>query len=182
MVELKPFLFDIVLPKLCKTGRFLWSLDGWRDAADSSVMAWDADRPWDLELAVTEDTTHQVWKINGRLRRGDEIADKKQVLFIQQDGWIFQTDRVGRIADSAESKPWMEIGLQNEIEIPFQDRADFLGEFAELAPSNLSELPKSLNVRTATPNPVGHFSMLSSTEDGRTSIGASLFSSDSLRL
>ncbi len=101
-----PSMFEVVLPRLCASGRFGW-LPANDAVGDAPVrpLAWDDGPAWRLRLDVTKTADRKHWKLDGVLERGANVADLSSALLLLAMGLVIFPDCVARF-DAGTEFPW----------------------------------------------------------------------------
>lgn len=66
--------FGRLIPRLCATGSFVFSLDSKKAPDLRPVLNWDGEQPWRFSMSITEDDERQQWTITGRFEQ-DVLVD-----------------------------------------------------------------------------------------------------------
>ena len=108
-----PAMIEIVLPRLCASGRF-----GWLRPKDSShreelsPLAWDDGLPWRFRLNAELSGDRKNWQIRGELNRGrlnggEETADLKDPLLLVANEIVVFRDQIARLDVDADTFQWI---------------------------------------------------------------------------
>ncbi len=125
---LSPAAYDYLLPRLCQSGRFFWTLS----AADTleeqgKQVTWDDGLPWRLRLAITADQQASQWELTGQLvRDGGSPLPLSAPALLLRDGLMLHEGTLSRL-EAAQHFAWIELLRREErLRIPFADRAELL--------------------------------------------------------
>lgn len=148
--ELSPASCELLLPRLCATGRFGWIADASHDE-DLHVLRWDDGPPWQFKLRVEADNSKTL-RLGGVLSRENETAPLDNVV-AALDGYIVFTDTLARLAPGVNGAAIVSAQQTGEIRIP-RGQADRLIEcVAEAAGLPPLELPEELRWQETAPEP-----------------------------
>lgn len=156
---LQPVLHDVLLPRLCQSGRFFWTLDPQSESVPpTSSLTWDDGPPWRFRVNVVEDREAQVWRLTGELFRtetGESVSATKAPVCLTQTGVVLFPDRLARLVAHDEF-PWIvQFRKQAEIVVPFADRDSFLNLLWTQSGLPQIELPDELRVERVVGEPRG---------------------------
>ncbi len=153
---ISPQQHDLLLPKLCATGRFR-SLADMSDEIDESVpLAWDDGPRYRLRIDVEADDQKQRWTLRGQLCRDAEQTALREPLVLLRSGIIVFSDRLAQF-DTSTDFAW--IGLlrkEAEIVVPYAERWEFVEKLLERRTVPEIDLPEEFHlaeVRVA-PQPI----------------------------
>jgi superfamily II DNA or RNA helicase len=94
-------LADLMLARLCATERLRFREPD-SDAAAAkpfTPLQWDPGSPWELCLEVVSHDESNTWRLQGRLRRGDESLDIRDPVLLIPGGFVFTRTHVARLQD-----------------------------------------------------------------------------------
>ena len=76
-----PEMFDILMPKLCASGRLGWlSGDDLKAGEQIQRLTWDDGPAWKLQLNVAQTSDQKHWELSGRLEREGQFEDLSRPL------------------------------------------------------------------------------------------------------
>lgn len=118
-----PILETQLLTTLTGSGKVFLSRspNGSPDNADRPLRM-DRGKPWDLELRV--ESTGSAYRLEGSLRRDDEIKALSDPACVLKSGFLIFGDRVGRLAE-AHHAAWLSNLRAGNFLVP-QDQGDIL--------------------------------------------------------
>lgn len=154
--SIAPEMHDVLLPKMCQTGRFVWLLDSdLSPDVDGQPVNWDDGPAWQFQLQIDTDDEAQAWHLGGKLYRDGETAELQEPVLLLAVGLVLFPDRLCKL-DAAASFPWI-VALRSgdPVTIPYSDREEFLDFFFSLPDPPKCELPESLRLETIAEPPVG---------------------------
>ena len=141
-------LLEVLLPRLCRTGRFfLWS----PDSQDSlpEPCAWDDGPPWILRFQVEARKNGRGDELWGSLDRDGETMDLSEPDLFVPDSIVFARGKAARFLTDAEWQ-WIPL-LRNAgpVRIPRKEADRFAEELLKSPTAGAGiELPESLRPRT----------------------------------
>lgn len=152
-VELRPALFDAVLPALCASGRFGWlESDGANREQELHPLAWDDGPAYRFQLTVQKSADSKAWQFAGKLHRGDEIVDLDRPLLLLAHGLVIFNDRIARL-ECAVDFSWI-LALRSEpMSVPLKEEQQLIEQLATL-PAPLVDLPAELTWQERSVAPV----------------------------
>jgi superfamily II DNA or RNA helicase len=157
---LAPVMYDLLLPELCATGRFVWLQDHTRPVEEARPVQWDAGAPWVFRLQCTSDEQQQCWRLRGMLERGADRVTLRQPVLLLSLGIVLFPDRVCRL-DTTDDFTWIVTLRQaGEVTIPYTDRLQFLQHWWSMPRLPTVDLPAALQLPTTHVPPVGCFTVL----------------------
>ncbi len=146
-LNIAPEMQELVVPKLCSTGRLVWLLDTANlPIEEAQPLAWDNGQPWRFRLHVQDDQKLQKYSIRGLLERdGERVELEKAVLICR--GLVVFPGTVGRV-EVGDKAAWLATLQKAEsIEVPYADRGDFVTQLYSMPQLPTEELPESLLLR-----------------------------------
>jgi superfamily II DNA or RNA helicase len=163
-----PAMYDLLLPRLADTGRFLWLLNTSLPAEEGRPVAWDDGPPWQFRVRITQDDDRQAWQLAGELFRADEAISLQQAVLLLARGLVLFPDRLGRL-DASDSFAWVAaLRKTSSIQVPYRDRDEFLAQLWSTSQLPELDLPENLRVTQVRPEPRGKISIKSPERFGRT--------------
>ncbi|MCH5377588.1 MAG: SNF2 helicase associated domain-containing protein, partial [Planctomycetes bacterium] len=162
-----PAMYELLLPRLCATGRFVWLLDSSMSPEDGRTIAWDDGEPWRLRLRIDPLPADQGWTLNGELARGEESRPLSEPVLMLAHGLVLFGESMARL-DAEEHFPWVAtLRRHPRIEIPRNDRQPFLQRLWAAPSLPQVELPDELTLEQAQGDPQGKLSIRSPDRVGR---------------
>jgi superfamily II DNA or RNA helicase len=162
-----PIMYDLILPELCATGRFVWTRDDALPNEAPPSIRWDDGSPWHFALRCDPDDKRQCWRLRGVLTRGDETVDLNQPVILLANGLVLFQDCVSRLEAKDEFAWIVTLRKEKEITIPYTDRETFLQLWWEAPHLPVVDLPESLQLAAERGTPTGRFSVLQPREGFR---------------
>jgi hypothetical protein len=113
-----PALAEVLLPRLCATGRFGISKTGDLDTNDMQLLRWDDGAAWQLEVHVQQGPSPAFWRVSAQIKRGEQFHPATNVKLALPNGLIVLPDTVGRLASAADVGVLSELATQGAIDVP----------------------------------------------------------------
>lgn len=126
-IELKPELYEFVLPMLADTHRFFYMprYGSWEDARP---IGWDTNTAWSFQLSAQCIDSEKAWEITGRLTSGRQIRPLSDCVRYYPTGLILMDDQLARF-DLPTDRRWLELlSRQGSLLVPYQDQAALIEE------------------------------------------------------
>ena len=142
---------DIVLPKLCATGRCLLRKENtWEELRP---IQWDDGPPWVFRMRVQSYEIDDTYVVSGVLQRGAELVSLSQCVLPLSGGVIFFKDCAARL-DHGGAFPWMTFLLEEkQAPIPRKHGEEFLETLLSSGKLPPLDLPEELKVDCVTVEP-----------------------------
>jgi superfamily II DNA or RNA helicase len=157
-----PAMYDVLLPKLSATGRFVWQLNSASPPEEGTRIAWDDGDPWRFRLAVEEDDGRQLWRILGSICRGDKSVPLDDVVLLMATGLVLFPDKLARFDVPPADFGWVaSLRRQSPIEVPYADRDELLDALYRLPQFPEIDLPAALAVEQVRQTPRGRLEIKS---------------------
>ena len=139
-----PAMFEVLLPRLCATGRFGWlPNDGINREDEVQVLAWDDGPPWQFQLEVSKTPDAERWRFDGALRRGNEVAELGAPLLLLAHRLVIFADRIARL-EVGPSFSWIaQLRVNGPMEVPVSAEPELVEQLATM-PAPPPELPAAL--------------------------------------
>ncbi|HEX5443015.1 MAG TPA: DEAD/DEAH box helicase [Pirellulales bacterium] len=99
--EIAPTSYELLLPRLCATGRFCWT-NGDFPNDELSLLKWDDGPAWQFTLRLDSDD-QKLWRLHGVLTRENETARLSSVV-AAAEGCVFFSDAVARLTPAASGR------------------------------------------------------------------------------
>ena len=135
--------YDLLIPMLCATGRFMLEPSGLPDKFQP--LHWDDAEPWKLEVTVRKDEQAEVFVVSGWLKRdGKQLPVSEPRLLIP--GLVFFPDHVARL-DEGHGLQWaLLLRRTGDLAVPFANRLEFMAEIAQFSVLPSIELPEEITI------------------------------------
>ncbi|MGQ0634497.1 MAG: DEAD/DEAH box helicase [Planctomycetaceae bacterium] len=147
--QIAPALVHMLLPQVCATGRAM--LLG--DPAEEPALEWDAGPPWQLCLTVRSNGEEAPWRLEGRLRRGDEWQDVAQARVLLPGGIALFGRRFAQIEDFG-AFGWIELArTDGALEVPRDSGAEMIDRLLDMPRLPPLELPEELRLEEFAADP-----------------------------
>ncbi len=140
---LGPAMQEILLPLLCRTGRFCM--------VEGTPLAWDEGRPWELSIEVAAPAPH--YTIKGVLTRGAQKRKVEEALRLVHTGWVIWPDSISRL--KATAKQWVQFLGGPAVAVPQKHGQQLVEELSSLPQLPPLVLPPQLQYEpvNVTPKP-----------------------------
>ena len=92
-----PSLYEVLLPRLCSSGRFVWLLDTEQPVEEGVPLRWDDGEPWRFQLNIVPDDNRQLWHISGQLCQDGRTVPLRDVVLLLAEGAVLFQDRLARL-------------------------------------------------------------------------------------
>lgn len=136
-------LCELLLPAMCATGRV--RLLAGEEAADQS-LDWDDGAPWELCLAIEQDTADQSWKANGYLRRETGSIALREPTMMLPGGIICHEQRLSRLNDF-DAFAWVPLLRHGPaLQVAAGEEHDLVDRLLDMPVLPRLELPESLRL------------------------------------
>jgi superfamily II DNA or RNA helicase len=154
--SISPAMQDLVLPRLCATGRFVWVRNETQPVEQGHAISWDGGEAWRLRLSIDADDGERKWRFRGLLHRGEEERPLDDVRLITAYGMILFEDTLAR-GDVRDVFGWIAT-LRDPagLEVPYADRTALLREIAALPRLPDLRFPSNLACERVTERPSPH--------------------------
>lgn len=154
-----PSMFEVLLPSLCATGRFVWLLDSVMPIEEAEPIRWDDGAAWQFRLVIESDARAECWRMRGRLQRNEQTAELDEVVFVTDQGLILFPGVLAR-CDCQREFRWIELMRERTaIEIPYRDREQLLARLSSLRDVPPLTMPEDLQVEQVRLRPRGRLSI-----------------------
>src|SRR6185369_8613150 len=156
--HLKHSAQDILLPKICATGRCLLRTFSTASLGELPALHWDDGEAWRFRLSV--DRQGPYWVVRGVLQRGDESMDLTEPAILLDGGVVIARGKVAPLNDGG-SFAWIALlRREKRIQVPAASGPELVAQLLES--TNVPEIdwPEDLRVEevTAAPRPLLKFS------------------------
>jgi superfamily II DNA or RNA helicase len=148
-------LYDLVLPRLCATGRCRWILEEPQMPDADKQLTWDDGEPWRFRLDIAAHDDEQQWNITGCLERQDQTLPLSEPVLLLSSGLMLLPDRLTKL-DAHADFGWLAVLRKvGSVKIPYRRRNEFLTALAKMPTLPQSALPDNLRDCQSTILPVG---------------------------
>jgi superfamily II DNA or RNA helicase len=161
-----PAMFEVVLPRLCGSGRFGWQPAGGMTADEPfRLLAWDDGPAWQLCLEVAKTASRKDWQLQGKLSRGAAVEELSGPLAFLEVGLVVFPDRIARF-DCGGAFPWVTMLRQSgPLLVPAKSEQDFVEQLARMPNLPPLELPEELGWQEERPVPRPRLTIFKSKRD-----------------
>jgi hypothetical protein len=156
--NLKNAAQDILLPKICATGRCRLRASALLSLEELPALRWDDGEPWQFRLGVERQDRN--WILRGILRRGEEQMDLAEPAILLDSGIVIARGTIARLNDGG-SFPWIAaLRKQGPIYVPADQVPSLVTEMLQSAHVPEIDWPEELRVEevSAIPRPILKFS------------------------
>lgn len=157
---LAPVLYDLLLPELCATNRFVWVRDRTTPVEETQTIRWDAGPPWRFTMRCEADDAQQCWHLYGQLSRDTEHIVLNQPVLLLASGLVLFPDRVCRFEAGTDFTWVAAVRQAGSLTIPYADREAFLQTWWSLPSVPGIDLPEALQLPCERLAPQGYFCVL----------------------
>ncbi|MBW3540900.1 MAG: DEAD/DEAH box helicase [Planctomycetes bacterium] len=149
----------MLLPAMCETGRVRLAPES--DAKAGPTVAWDDGPPWELAMALEEDESGQRWRLEGRLRRGDDLLPLETARLVLPGGLVVTSSHVARLRDF-DAFAWMDfLEARRTIEAPKREGAELVDRLLAMPAIPRLDLPDELRLEEVKCEPTPHLMLVS---------------------
>ncbi|GAB4370095.1 MAG: hypothetical protein Kow0062_04550 [Acidobacteriota bacterium] len=144
---------EMLLPRLCATGRLCLSSRSGEPSATGPWLSWDKGPAWQLEIALVEGDTPSSYELRGSLVRGEERLEASEVRLVF-DRIMFTRDRVAvwQHHGAIDLLGAMMVGIRPTL--PRQDGPRFVSELLSLPDPPRMQLPSELAIERVRGVPI----------------------------
>ncbi len=158
-VVVNPVLYEVLLPRLSATGRFVWLLDTTLPVAEGVCVDWDSEAAWQLRLRIESQDAAQQWRLTGELFRGEEVRPLTEPVLLLARGLVLFPECLARL-DAREHFAWISaLRKHPQIDIPYADRQAFQQALWSGGRSPVCDLPAELQLEQVSRAPRGKLSI-----------------------
>ena len=158
VVRMPPAMVDVLMPRVCASGKCLLRHDKHQALEYMPVLAWDELPPFRLELHMEE--VGDEYLLAGRFRRGEEIVELNEPAAMYESGYFVAADKISRFYTEG-ALAWLAV-LRREkgVTVAKADGAAFRAELLKGKSVPATNWPKELAYQevSAKPKPSIHFS------------------------
>src|SRR5207248_1220234 len=124
---LKPALQDVLLPKICSTGRCRLRISSPAHTIEEpQPLRWDEGGPWQFRLVI--ERQGENWIVRGILRRGEDQMDLTEPALLVEGGVMIARGAISRWNDGGAFAWVMLLKKERQIEVPVAHGSDLLAE------------------------------------------------------
>ena len=140
-----PSMFEVLLPRLCASGRFGWlDEDGLSSDDELHPLSWDDGPSWKLRLDVRKTSDHRHWRIQGTLERGEQAEDLTSPLVLLAKGLVVFPDCVARF-EASDGFPWVLMLRQSgPLLVPVKQEVELIEQLAQMPSLPAADWPDEL--------------------------------------
>jgi superfamily II DNA or RNA helicase len=151
-VRIPAVVAEIVLKRLCPTGRFFIG-EPPRDGSPIVGLEWDDGPPWSLALQVRfNDDTKRELEALGWLSRENERISHVQPITVLDAGFLVFRDRIGRLESRAQL-PWLSMLRDQRPSIPATEARMLVETIWAMSDAPPIELPPELTLEEIREEP-----------------------------
>ncbi|RLS58984.1 MAG: helicase SNF2 [Planctomycetota bacterium] len=135
-------LCTLLLPLMCKTERLRFI----GDEGKSPALTWDDGPEWTLCMALREEGEQDKWKLNGELRRGEEVMPLTDVRVIVPGGLVIAGTTISRVDDFG-AFDWVRL-LRSEqsLAVPGGEQRELVDQLLDMPNLPKLDLPEELRL------------------------------------
>ncbi len=150
---------NIILPRLCKTGRFGVAPRPGQTITEILPIEWDDGPPWTFEMEFTE--VQNRWVARGYFVRPGERCLVSDAQAVFGSGFMIRSRRLSKLTLSYEM-PWIEqLRREEGISIPVSDLDPFFEKLVQIPYLPKIHWPESLSWKFVEEKPIKGLSLLS---------------------
>ena len=148
--HLKHSAQDILLPKICATGRCHLRTKV-TEFLELPALEWDEGEAWRFRLVV--DRQGQSWILRGILQRGEERMELTEPAILLDGGIVIARGKVARMNDGG-SFPWITLlRREKQIQVPAANGPELVAQILQSAHVPEVDWPEDLRVEEVTAVP-----------------------------
>lgn len=148
-------LAEVLLPLMCATGRCVILGE---DAERARPLVWDDGPSWELCVEVARDAESDEWRLDGRLRRGDDVLPLSEAALVLP-GLVFLKNSAARLQDFGASG-WVELlRIEGPIDVPLDEGHELVDRLLDMPQLPRLELPAELRLEEVSAIPVAHLTL-----------------------
>ncbi len=150
-----PAMFDVVLPRLCASGRFGWLQDDELQRNDQiHPLTWDDGPVWNLYLSVSESPDRKHWQLEGNLQREGATVDLASPVALLALGLVIFRDRIARF-EAGGAFAWVAMLRQSgTLLVPKKQEQELIAQVAQMSVVPPVEWPVELQWKEEHPTPL----------------------------
>jgi superfamily II DNA or RNA helicase len=143
-VELLPGQPEVLLPKMCQTGRCVLQNSLSDEPKLDEPLQWDGGGEWKFRLAPIREG--EYWRFSGYFHRGEERLELQDLRFASADGVLATSSRVARVETTAGLHWLGAVWPRSKLLVPIRDIDDFLREFSRAQRAPEIEWPQGFEL------------------------------------
>lgn len=147
-------LYDLILPRLCATGRLRLRENEREDLSESVALQWDEGPAWQIQLKVASVGDTGDHQLLASLRRGEETVTIRKASLLVQDGLVVLANRLARLDASSGFILAAFLMSYGPLHIPSSELHDFLRRLWELPELPHIDLPAGMKLREVRRRPI----------------------------
>lgn len=150
-----PSMYELLVPRLAGTGRFVWLLDTSMPVEDGKPVIWDPGDPWKCELRMTADDAKRCWNVTAQFVRGEEKRAIQEAVLVIQSRLILFQDSLAACDIQSEAAWIKQLMRHGPLVVPYDDREQWLDELTTLPQVPTLVAPENMHMQqvTAPPRP-----------------------------
>ncbi len=150
-------LCTLLLPLMCKTDRLRFI----GDEGKSPALTWDEGPEWTLCMALREEGEQEKWKLNGELRRGDQVLPLTDVHVIVPGGLVIAGTTISRVDDFG-AFDWVRL-LRSEqsLAVTTEEQRELVDQLLDMPNLPKLDLPKELQLNEVRAVPRAYLTLKS---------------------
>lgn len=143
-VELLPGQPEVLLPKMCQTGRCVLQNSLSEEPKLDEPLKWDGGGEWKFRLAPIREG--EYWRFSGYFHRGEERLELQDLRFASADGILATSSSVARV-ETGGGLQWLGVVWpKSKLLVPVRDIDDFLREFSRAQRAPEIEWPQEFGL------------------------------------
>ena len=144
--------FDLLMPMLCGTGRFLLEPAELPDSFQP--LQWDGGEVWALDVAIRKNEEMQAFVMRGSLKRNNEQRALQEAK-LMIPGLVFFEDRVAHLKEGRGLQWAARLRKSGDLAVPFTKRQEFMMELAQFPVLPSIDFPEEIQIdRGAVEHPI----------------------------
>ncbi len=150
--RLKHTVPDLLLPKMCATGRCLLRASSLTPLESMKPLAWDGGAPWQFRLLVERDGAN--WQVRGKFGRDEQSMELGDPILYLEDGFLIHHGRIARFDDGG-APAWLQLLLRQPfISVPAEQGEEFVEEILKRPKPPRIDWPAELQYESVLTTPV----------------------------
>ena len=150
--RMKHTIPELLLPKMCATGRCLLRASSLTPLESMTTLVWDGGEPWQFRLLVERDGAN--WLVRGKFGRGEESMELSGPVLYVEDGFLIHRGRVARF-DHGGAAAWLQLLLkQSFLTVPTAEGEEFVEEILKRPKPPRIDWPQELQYESVRTTPV----------------------------
>ncbi len=148
---------EIIMPRICATGRCRLRTDDLNPLEDLPVLSWDDGEPWAFHLVIEKHPNH--WIVRGALRRGQDHMHLGEPLLLLASGILITRKAVARFHHGG-AFPWISLlRKEKQIHVPPGQAKEMIAEILKAPHPPQIDWPEDLHFTevAVAPKPIIKF-------------------------